>query len=79
MPATELTRALTEIWQRSLPVHEIGPDDDFFALGGDSLAVMIVLAEVETLGFEVNLDVLLEHPTISELAAYLTCERERTG
>jgi len=37
---------LAEIWQRVLGVGVVGPDDDFFASGGDSLLALQVVSEV---------------------------------
>ncbi len=37
---------LAVIWRRVLGVEHIGPDDDFFALGGDSLSAAAMIAEV---------------------------------
>ncbi|MDG5807987.1 non-ribosomal peptide synthetase, partial [Streptomyces ossamyceticus] len=38
---------LTGIWQQVLGIDRIEPDDDFFALGGDSLLAIRVIADAE--------------------------------
>lgn len=59
---------LVRIWERILKVDRIGMMDDFFALGGDSLAATTMLAEVEKfLGANLPISVLLEAPTIQKL------------
>lgn len=53
--------------------HEIGPDEDFFMQGGDSLAVQHVLTGLSVhLGQEVPGWLLLDHPTARSLAKALT-------
>ncbi|MEM7322494.1 MAG: AMP-binding protein [Actinomycetota bacterium] len=38
--ATPLERTIINIWERILKIEPVGPEDDFFALGGDSLAAL---------------------------------------
>ncbi|MFZ5975269.1 MAG: non-ribosomal peptide synthetase, partial [Bacillota bacterium] len=45
-PLTKNERIMRRIWSRILGVKGIGPDDDFFALGGSSLDVIRVQAAV---------------------------------
>jgi hypothetical protein len=48
-------------------------DDDFFELGGDSLAAEALLAalaeELGVPGRELSADLLMEHPTVKDFAA----------
>lgn len=46
-PPSPVEFALLAIWQKLLASICISPDDDFFALGGDSLSVMDLVASVE--------------------------------
>lgn len=47
----------------------VGPDDDFFGLGGDSLAGMVVLSELqEHLGVRLAPTAVLSHPTARRLS-----------
>jgi amino acid adenylation domain-containing protein len=74
-----LERSLQEIWERSLRVQPIGPDDDFFALGGHSLKAIRLLADVEReLGVALRAATLFEAPTIRRLAAWMRDDRART-
>lgn len=45
---TPSEKRLVTIWEEVLQVDSIGVDDDFFNLGGDSLAATILASEVET-------------------------------
>ncbi|MFB7030210.1 MULTISPECIES: phosphopantetheine-binding protein [unclassified Streptomyces] len=60
------------IWCRELRTDDIAVDDDFFALGGQSLVmVRIQGALLEELGAEVPMDQLFLNPTVASLSAYL--------
>ena len=67
---------LARIWQELLAVQEVGVRDDFFALGGHSLLAARLFARIEqTFGQQLPLSVLLEGPTIEQLARLLSDSR----
>jgi amino acid adenylation domain-containing protein len=71
-PGTKTEVLLAEIWAGALECTDIGRDEDFFSLGGDSLIGAIVLAEVHAaLGIELSLCAIADHPTVSSLAAFV--------
>jgi len=60
---------VAQIWAEVLGLHAVGLDDDFAALGGDSLAIEEMLAAIdERLGVDLRSSELLEHPTLREFA-----------
>lgn len=63
---------LGELWAEALGIRRAGPEDDFFALGGDSLAAtrLLMLVARES-GAELSLGDLLRAPTPARLAALL--------
>lgn len=74
-PRSELEKALTEIWARVLGLAKVGIHDNFFLLGGDSLAGTQVGLEIEKrTGTPVSRSLLFEAPTIAELADVLRDE-----
>ena len=71
-PRSSLERAIAEVWQDALGFERIGLDDDFFELGGDSLAAVRVIARLtELLRADLSPHTLLLHPTVAGLAATL--------
>lgn len=71
-PATPVEAALIEIWRRILHKDQISVDDDFFALGGDSLAAAVMLMDVQA-SLHTTAELLervdfFDHPTVAELA-----------
>ncbi|MGH9867322.1 MAG: non-ribosomal peptide synthase/polyketide synthase, partial [Candidatus Polarisedimenticolia bacterium] len=67
-PAEEMVAG---IWRLVLGVDGIGPDDDFFALGGHSLHATRVVARLRRLGIDVPLHDLFDAPTVRGLARRL--------
>jgi amino acid adenylation domain-containing protein len=73
MAEPELLRALIPLWQRVLDVDEITPEDDFFALGGHSVAAAELFALIQReLGCTAPLAVLYEASTPAKLASVLS-------
>jgi acyl carrier protein len=74
----ELVRGVwTEVLETSAPV---GPDDNFFGLGGDSLKIMMVLFKLGTsFGLELPAQSIVENPTLREFCAWLASQGVATG
>jgi amino acid adenylation domain-containing protein len=75
-PRDAAERALAAIWAGVLGLGRVGVDDNFFALGGHSLAVVRVIALVRSrLGRQVRIQDFLAHQTVARLASFLgPCE-----
>ncbi|WP_454674681.1 amino acid adenylation domain-containing protein [Achromobacter pestifer] len=71
-PTNELEQQLQAVWADVLGHDRIGINDSFFKIGGNSLRVVRVQAELQKLlGRNVSTSTLYEHFTIKDLAAYL--------
>lgn len=79
MPTNDEERLLVEIWSSvlSIPVQEIGTNDDFFRLGGHSLLAVQVISRISALFF-VKLDIrsLFKYPTIKQLATLVQAAKK---
>lgn len=68
-PRDEVDQQLQKIWGRVLGIPEPGIDDDFFALGGDSLKAAILGNEIEReLAITIPMAMLIGQPTIRNVA-----------
>jgi acyl carrier protein len=68
-----IEKTLAEIWRDVLSVAEIGPQSNFFTLGGHSLSALRLFARVgKTLGIKTDVSMLFEAPTLREFAARIT-------
>jgi len=74
-PRNALERLLAEIWSGVLGIAEVGVDDDFFALGGDSILSMQISARARQAGLRLTPRQLFEHPTIADLAPLIENRR----
>ncbi|MEV6133368.1 amino acid adenylation domain-containing protein [Streptomyces violaceusniger] len=73
--AALLERRLAEIWASTLKVQTVQRDDNIYALGGSSMALIRIRKSiVAELGMDVPMPVLLGCPTVAELAAELLDE-----
>jgi amino acid adenylation domain-containing protein len=70
-PRTAAERAIAQAWQDVLGAEGVGRGDDFFALGGDSMLSLDVLARLRVAGFEVSVAMLYQHPRVADLARAL--------
>lgn len=69
---TDTQRACIKIWQKVFQTQAISLDDDFFALGGDSLLALQIISSLKTdYNTDIPLAILFEYPTISRLATAL--------
>jgi amino acid adenylation domain-containing protein len=68
-PAGEVECQIAEIWQEELGIEPLGSEDDFFALGGDSLIAIKLMSRLrQSLQISLNVRSLYEAPTIRALA-----------
>jgi acyl carrier protein len=72
---TPTEERLVRIWGEVLGIDGVGVHDNFFALGGDSLLSVQIVARIqEEWGYEIPLGVLFDRPTIADLAALMTTD-----
>lgn len=68
-PSGPLETPLAAIWETALGISPIGADDDFFDLGGDSLAAAEINAQIELMfGAGFTMATLFASPTVFALA-----------
>lgn len=80
-PGTVLELQLARLWEGLLGVEPVGVLDDFFELGGDSMAAAELVAVLERrYGVALSLDRLLPDLTVARLARLLSAaEPSRSG
>lgn len=62
---------LASIWQEVLACQTLSRDDNFFALGGDSIMALKVIGAARKQGLALDLALLFRTPTLAALAAEL--------
>ncbi|MBW4718811.1 condensation domain-containing protein [Saccharothrix obliqua] len=67
-PTTPVAEALAEIWAEVLGVDSVGPDDDYYALGGDSVMTIRIAKKAAERGIQLTRRQMFTHPTVRALA-----------
>ncbi|MER7986067.1 amino acid adenylation domain-containing protein [Streptomyces noursei] len=68
-PRTSTEQALAALWCEALGLDEVGVDENFFAIGGDSLSALRTVARCRRAGLHLDPRALYEAPTVEQLAA----------
>jgi NAD(P)-dependent dehydrogenase (short-subunit alcohol dehydrogenase family) len=79
LPRTELERTIAQVWQDVLGCDQVGVEDSFLDLGGDSLIGLRILSRLrELFQVEIQLQALLgPRPTVASLVLELVAELQR--
>jgi NRPS condensation-like uncharacterized protein len=76
-PVTELEKTVAQVWQEVLQLPQVGLYDDFFSIGGSSLAMLQVNTQLEKqLNRSCAIVELFKQPTVSAMANYLASSAE---
>ena len=68
-PRDDFERTLAEVWREALRVERVGIRDDFFALGGDSITSIRIVALARQRGISIAPSEIFEFPSIAALGA----------
>ncbi len=74
-PSNNDEEILLNIFKKLLSFGDIGIDDDFFELGGDSLLAIKLQVEAISNGLQINYADIFEHPTVEDLAKCINNSR----
>jgi tyrocidine synthetase-3 len=78
VPGTPLEAELASIWADILCIDRAGIHDNFFDLGGHSLAASRVISQIiQTFQLELPIKALFDSPTIAEMAAIIDQNRTK--
>jgi amino acid adenylation domain-containing protein len=80
-PQTPIEKKLADLWAEVLSLSEIGIHDNFFDLGGHSLAASLIVSRViQRFKLELPIKALFDSPTVAEMAAVITeCQERKLG
>ncbi|WP_281560629.1 type I polyketide synthase [Thalassomonas sp. RHCl1] len=71
-PSGEVELQIAQLWESLLGISGIGADDSFFELGGNSLLMTQLLAQIRKIfRQELSLTLLFERPTIADIAGMI--------
>jgi len=76
-PRNSIEAALAKIWAEMLELDQVGVHDNFFDLGGHSLAATRVISRVVlTFPLDLPVKVLFDSPTVAEMAEVIAAHRD---
>lgn len=67
VPRGEFEQEVAGIWRSLLGLEQVGRDDHFFELGGDSLLLVALLHRLRQRGWTVDARMVFDHPTLAGL------------
>ncbi|WP_026231820.1 non-ribosomal peptide synthetase [Neolewinella persica] len=70
-PATDTEKSLAAVWEKVLKRGPVGLDDNYFAIGGDSIRSIRIISQARKEGLELEPHHIFTHQTVRELAAAL--------
>ncbi|KAL7749284.1 hypothetical protein RI367_005436 [Sorochytrium milnesiophthora] len=73
-PQTDVERVLHGVWCElfGLRSDQVGRDDSFFQLGGDSITAIKLVQKLRRTGVNAPIDIVLRYPTLAECAQHIT-------
>ncbi|MBW4507537.1 MAG: amino acid adenylation domain-containing protein [Scytonematopsis contorta HA4267-MV1] len=77
-PRNQTEERLCNIWLQVLAQEQVGIDDNFFEIGGDSILAMQVVAQAHTQDIPLSIKEIYENPTVRQLAALFSLSLENT-
>ena len=67
-PETDIEKKLAKVWEKVLRARQVGRENNFFSLGGDSLNIIRILQLVDEYGFDLKFEDFYVCQTVSGLA-----------
>ncbi|MEL6961994.1 MAG: phosphopantetheine-binding protein, partial [Pseudomonadota bacterium] len=77
-PSSEIEVKLCAIWADILRIERLGVDDNYYELGGDSIAAIRIAARARRSGVELAPALIFQYQTIAQLAAAIGADAETT-
>ena len=77
MPRTEAEKQVRELWVQEFGIETIGANDDFFQLGGDSVAAMRIVALARHAQVPIAVEDIFRYTRLSDLARLVEKKKAR--
>ena len=78
VPRTTEEQILAGVWSKVLGLERVGIDDDYFALGGDSIRSIQIVSLSRERGLLFSLQQLFQYPTVRQLVEALRDQKVRS-
>ncbi|HLP48742.1 MAG TPA: amino acid adenylation domain-containing protein [Candidatus Kapabacteria bacterium] len=71
LPQNEVEKILVDIWAKILGREKVGINQNFFAIGGDSIKSIQIISRMSRAGYKMEMKDLFQYPVISKLAPHI--------
>jgi iturin family lipopeptide synthetase A len=71
LPTNEVESVLIQVWGEVLGIQQIGTDQNFFELGGDSIKALQISSRLLRYGLKMEVRHLFQQPRIQQLSKYV--------
>jgi tyrocidine synthetase-3 len=71
-PEGETEQQLAVLWQQLLQLSQVGREDNFFALGGDSIKSILLVNKAKEAGLQLSVEDVLISPSLSVMAGKIS-------
>ena len=75
-PRNEIEQQLAAIWCDVLKLEQIGVNDNFFSMGGDSIISIQLVSKMRNDGFNLLVKDIFTNKTIAQLSAHLASTQD---
>ncbi len=76
-PQSPVEKELAKVWQEVLGRKEIGINENFFSIGGDSIKAIQIISRLNKAGYKLKMSDLFRHPVIAQLAPMVTANTQK--
>ncbi|HLP60569.1 MAG TPA: condensation domain-containing protein, partial [Candidatus Deferrimicrobium sp.] len=70
-PQNEIEKLLVDVWEKVLGREKVGINQNFFAVGGDSIKSLQIISKMSSAGYQLEMKDLFQYPVISKLVPYV--------
>lgn len=79
-PTTPVAVAVAQVWSDALKLMQVGMNDNFFEIGGDSLIAAQIMTQLrQRFAMDIPLRTLFDAPTVAGVAAYVEAVQAARG
>ncbi|VEP15782.1 conserved hypothetical protein [Hyella patelloides LEGE 07179] len=78
-PHTTTEETLSKIWAEVLGIEQVGIENNFFELGGDSILSIQIVSKANQAGLQLTPKQMFQHQTIAELASVVGTTKSISG
>lgn len=70
-PRNDMEKSIAQVWEKVLGVKNVGRNDEFFALGGDSIKAIQAISQMNNRGYTFEIKDLMNNPRMKDLIVHI--------